>query len=561
MKFLRHMKIAHKLALSFAILIAGTLVMAAIAFSAINDIKSAETTSFTARELGQTYLRYKGSFADQRQSLLYYLLTGDRTGLTQYQDASKTTAALHKHLEELAGDNEELHTLVSQLAVHYGEWTDRFAGEQIRLMRNYLTVNQARVIEVSGEPQDVIKQFEDVAARLDSNLDQIVKQAVVTKEGAIDRFTFTIIASLGLLVVVAIVLGLALTRAIGGPIGRITNTMGELANDNLEIDIQGADRRDEIGGMARAVEVFKQNAIEQRRLQAQEAEKQQRERERHEKMEQLTKEFDDCMASGLEEMGRSVSTVSGSADTMLNNASKTGNLSGDASISLEEASANIQTVSSATTELTSSINEISRQMNQAAEVSRTGVTEIEQANQQVVSLNQAAASIGQVIQIISEIADQTNLLALNATIESARAGEAGKGFAVVASEVKTLAAQTGKATEEISQKIGQIQHGTEAAAAAVLGIADIMREIDDLTAAVASAVEEQGAATSEIARNVGEASQGANQVSAVVQQVASAANETRDLAEDQRSIVVELNQRSETLRRDIRSFLDAVTSL
>ncbi|WP_419904861.1 methyl-accepting chemotaxis protein [Kiloniella sp.] len=561
MQFFRHLKIAHKLVVSFSLLVAVTVLMAIVSFSAINDIKSADTESEIARELEGTYLLYQQSFASQRQGLLFYLLTGDRSGLQQFNDFSVLTANHYQHLQELSREQEDLSDLVGLLSEHYQVWVKDFANTQIKLMRNYLTVNQARAIEVSGQPQEVIAQFDATAQELSTELNLILSRSVEVKEGAINQFTITIIASISILAFAAIFLAITLTRALAVPISRITDKMSDLAKGELDIDIRGSDRRDEIGGMARAVEVFKENAMEQREMRAQEAKKQEKERVRHEGMESLTKDFDASMMDGLQIVSKSVSEVSDSATTMVGNASETGTLSQDASAAIEEATANIQTVSAATTELTSSITEISRQMNQTSEVSQAAVSEIEQANSRVVALNEAAKSIGQVVQIISDIAEQTNLLALNATIEAARAGDAGKGFAVVASEVKHLATQTGQATEEIGVKVNEIQTETESAATAVLGIGDTIRKIDELTAGVAGAVEQQGAATSEIARNVEEAAQGTNQVAGVVLKVAKAAEETGKLAENQKNVVGEMGRNNDALKQDISVFLNEVKAL
>lgn len=561
MNFLRHMKISRKLALSFSILIITTLLMAVFSFSAINEIKSADRQSDVVRLTAQTYQRYQESFSEQRQGLLYYLLTGDRAGLKEYEEFSPVLAKYFRELKGLSAGLEGIETQVNQLGQFYDEWASVYASEQIRLMRNHITVNQARAVEVTGEPRKLIAKFEQTAMALSKKLDQITQNALDTKETAIARFSMTIFVSVGFLIASAVFFGVMLTRVIAGPIERMTNVMGNLADGQLDVAIRGADRKDEIGGMARAVEVFKQNAVEQRALQEKDEELQQQERERHKEIEKLAQQFDEKMKIGLAIVSRSVAEVMETSSTMAGNAVETGALSQDASTAIEEASANIQTVSSASTELSSSIEEISRQMSQASEVSRAAVTEVEQVNSRVNALNEAAVSIGQVVQIISDIAEQTNLLALNATIESARAGEAGKGFAVVASEVKNLANQTGQATNEISQKIDEIQRETGSAAEAVLGIGETIRRIDELTAVVAAAVEQQGAATNEIARNVDEAAQGTNQVSNVVLSVAQAADETGRLAEGQKETVCDLEKNNDVLKTDISSFLSAVKAV
>ncbi len=561
MNFLQNLKISRKLGLSFSIIIAMTVLTAILAFAAMEQIKSAEAESQKAEQLGDIYLEYERAFALKRQGLLYYLLTGDRTGLDQYNEVSPNIDAAVASLRSQSADIPVVAKLVDTLVLDYKEWLDVYAAEQVRLMSNYLTVNQARAIEVTGEPQIAIDRFTDAAMKLEQELSSISSNAVAHRAAALASFTVTMIVSIALVIIVAVVSALVMSRSIATPIGSMTDLMGKMAEGNLDITVSGTERKDEIGSMAAAVEVFKRNGLEQREQKAREAEQQAQETERHQKMEGYTRSFDAEMVSGLKVVEEAVNSVRVSSETMASNAQNTTGLSQDAAAAIEEANANIQTVASATTELSSSINEISSQMAQASTVTRAAVGEVETTNTRVGALNEAAESIGQVIQIIDEIAEQTNLLALNATIEAARAGEAGKGFAVVASEVKSLATQTSKATEEISQKIAEIQSETSAAADAVLGIGNTINKIDELTAVVASAVEEQGAATNEIAQNIEQAASGTQTVAQVVETVSSAAGETGQLAESQQTVVAELSDRNRKLKSEIDQFLGNVRAL
>ena len=561
MNFLQNLKISRKLALCFSIIIAMTVLTAILAFSAMEQIKSAEAESQKADQLGDTYLEYERAFALKRQGLLYYLLTGDRTGLDQYEEMSPKIDAAVTALREQSADLPNVSSLVDTLVVEYTKWLDVYAAEQVRLMSNYLTVNQARAIEVTGEPRIAIDKFTEAAAKLERELSAISSDAITRRDAAMSSFTVTMIVSIALVIVVAVASAFAMSRSIATPIGNMTALMEQMANGNLDIMVSGTERKDEIGSMAATVEIFKQNGLEQREQKAREAEQQAQESERHQKMEGYTRSFDEEMVSALKIVEEAVNSVRVSSETMAANAQNTTGLSRDAAAAIEEANANIQTVASATTELSSSINEISSQMAQASTVTRAAVGEVETTNTRVGALNEAAESIGQVIQIIDEIAEQTNLLALNATIEAARAGEAGKGFAVVASEVKSLATQTSKATEEISQKIAEIQSETSAAAEAVLGIGNTINKIDELTAVVASAVEEQGAATNEIAQNIEQAAAGTQTVAQVVETVSSAAGETGQLAESQQTVVAELSERNRKLKGEIDQFLGNVRAL
>ncbi|WP_193181017.1 methyl-accepting chemotaxis protein [Nisaea sediminum] len=561
MDFLQNLKISRKLALCFSLLIATTVLMAVLSFASIEKIKSADEESVRSEQLGEIFLDYERAFALKRQGLLYYLLTGDRDGLKKFNDMTPKVEAGMTQLQESSKNNPALSKLVDTLLTDYQKWADDYASEQVRLMSNYLTVNQARAIEVTGEPQAAIDHFTDTSSKLQAELQAILAAASETRAAAMEAFTLTMYISIALVVVIAVVSGVALSRSIASPIGEMTDLMGVMAGGNLDVEVRGTERKDEIGSMAAAVEVFKRNGLEQREQQAREAEQQARENERHQKMEEFTRAFDSEMETVLKLVEEAVNSVRDSASTMAGNAQTTNDLSRDAAAAIEEANTNIQTVASATTELSSSINEISSQMSQASAVSRAAVGEVETTNARVGALNTAAESIGQVIQIIDEIAEQTNLLALNATIEAARAGEAGKGFAVVASEVKSLATQTSKATEEISQKIAEIQSETGAAADAVLEIGNTINKIDELTAVVASAVEEQGAATNEIAQNIEQAASGTQTVAEVVETVSRAADETGQLADGQQSVVAELSERNRKLKSEIDRFLGNVRSL
>jgi len=561
MQFLRNLKIAKKLSVAFAGLIGITLVMAALLYLAMMYFKIADKEALHAQQLNDNYQAYSETVSNQQKALIFFMLTGDRDGLKEYEKLKKQSAERLPKLAQNAAAWPEIAKLISEIDQKHQVWVNNFAEKQVVLMRNYLTVNEARAIEASGAPRAAISAFEDVAHKLSTKVGDVLIKAEQKKAQADQWFSSTLGGAIVGIIVAGVYFGYILTNALAGPIGRMTRRMTELADGNLDIDIRGTDRKDELGDMARAVQVFKDNAIKQREMQAHEAQQQERERQRSLKMNELTKVFNEQMDEGLHIVSIAVDNVSSSSQTMAQNAQQTETLSQSASAAIEETNANIQTVSSATTELSASINEISRQMTQTAEVSRAAVEEVDRTTTRVQALNDAAESIGQVIQIISDIAEQTNLLALNATIESARAGDAGKGFAVVANEVKNLAGQTGRATEEISRKISEIQNETSAAADAVLAIGETIRKIDELTTVVVSAIEEQGAATSEIARNVEEAAQGTNEVSSVVQTVSTAADETGTLANGQLDAVSNLALSSDKLKADINTFLTSIKNL
>lgn len=345
-------------------------------------------------------------------------------------------------------------------------------------------------------------------------------------------------------------------RSIVGPINGMTVAMGSLAEGNLETAVPALDKTDEIGDMAKAVQVFKDNAIRTKELEA-EAEEQKRkgEEEKRQMMLSMANDFEASVGGVVDSVSSASTEMQSSAASLSATAEQTSQQAATVAAASEEASTNVQTVASASEELSSSISEISRQVSQSTRIAGAAVAEVDGANEKVQGLADAARRIGDVVALITDIADQTNLLALNATIEAARAGDAGKGFAVVASEVKNLANQTAKATEEISAQIGDIQGATEEAVQVIGSIGGTIGQMNEIASTIAAAVEEQGAATQEIARNVEQAAAGTGEVSSNIAGVNQAADETGQSAEQMLSAATELSQQSETLRGEVDKFL------
>jgi len=378
----------------------------------------------------------------------------------------------------------------------------------------------------------------------------------------------------------------AVARWIVRPIVGMTSAMKRLAEGELEVEILGVGRSDEIGEMAASMVVFKDNAIERQRLQDEQAkaedakreaeEARHREEEEARKREEARKEEERenrrnemlALADQFEQNVMGVVNALANASTEMQNAAQnmvaiaedTTRQAGAVASASEQANANVQTVASAAEELSASVREITGQVDQSTRYARTAVTETDSANTEIQGLADAAQRIGDVVSLINDIASQTNLLALNATIEASRAGEAGKGFAVVASEVKNLANQTAKATEEITAQITEMQAATEKAVNAIGGINKTIKQIDEVAVAIASAVEEQDASTQEIARNVVEASTGTEEVTRNIAIVSEGASNTGAAASQVLTSAQELSKQSEELHTTVSAFLQQVRS-
>lgn len=318
-------------------------------------------------------------------------------------------------------------------------------------------------------------------------------------------------------------------KSIAPPIKRLAVTMRELAGNNIDVTVDGADRGDEIGDMAKAVEIFKENAIERKRLELAAQKDRDHERARQSHIEHIVGDFRKKITESTNEVSDHTTEMRSVAERLSSVAMSASEDANTAHSATNGASSNVQTVAAATEELSASIREIATQTARASTLMDTTAQRAGSTNNDVKQLSQAAEHIGTVINLISDIAEQTNLLALNATIEAARAGEAGKGFAVVAAEVKGLATQTAKATEEIGQQVAGIQASTSGAVESISSITTAVDEIRELTTAIAGAVEEQEAATREIANSVGAASEGtttaADNVASVSQSIETTASE------------------------------------
>ena len=348
------------------------------------------------------------------------------------------------------------------------------------------------------------------------------------------------------------------SKGIAQPIQLLSMVMERFASNDLDAEVPGTGRGDELGAMARTVEVFKRNACERRKLEEREREAVDLRERRAVHLAELTQCFDGKAGCLLDVIHKAAGQLKDTAQAMSATAEQTTHQAVAVSSAADEASANVQTVATAAEELTSSIKEISRQVDQSANVARAAAQEAEETNRTMQGLAESSARIGEVVSLINDIASQTNLLALNATIEAARAGDAGKGFAVVAGEVKTLANQTARATEEISQQIGAVQSATSHAVEAIGAIVKRIDEINMIATAISSAVEEQSAATGEIARNIQAAAQGTEMVSANIGGVNQAANEARAASTQVLGASESLITQSGQLESEVTKFLTDV---
>jgi len=442
-------------------------------------------------------------------------------------------------------------------------------------------------------PETWVKTAETAAAPVNQMSGYATNLAMSLNRTAVSDADQAMIIAGGIFVLVLAMGGVAfwvvMSRVVN-PVKALSDTMMVLADGNLDVDIPNAERQDEVGDMARSVQIFKENAIERQAMAAQRHEQEETDRKRQEEeaesrrndreerriaeqeqaevaraerragMLELADQFEASIMAVVESVSSSAKDMEGAAAGMASTADDTSQKSNVVANAAQQASSNAQMVASAAEELSASVREITGQTTQSSAAARDAVGRTENAGKDIAELVDAAQKIGEVVKLINDIAEQTNLLALNATIEAARAGDAGKGFAVVASEVKSLATQTAHATQEISDQVGGMQQATNTAVRAMDEIKGIIGAIEATSVSIASAVEEQDASTQEIARNVSEVSSGTEEVTSNIHAVNEGATSTGAAATQVLSAAQLLTQQSDELRGQVESFLRTIRS-
>ncbi len=551
-----NMKIATRLVLGFGLLVvviaglAGYSVYSARgernAFASVNRLKEAEA-------LDQ---RVQKRIFEGRVNIWAGLGTEDAA---RWEKVDAAFRLVHQHLDELQANvlNPKRLAAVKELQSAFTAY--QASVEQLRPFtgkKDALQMPEVKAAIASG--LGAARKIDEVAEPLSEDFKGAAADRVAAAESASD-FSNAVQLLVGVVsVLLAVGMALMASRSISKPIVAMTTAMQRLAGGDKSTEITGLGRQDEIGAMAAAVQVFKENMIKAEALAAEQASERQAKEKRAAAIEALTRSFEGKIGKLVSILSSAASEMQTTAQSMSATAEETNRQSMAVASASEQASTNVQTVATASEELSASIHEIGKQVQRSSKISSQAVEDARKTDATVRTLSEGAQKIGTVIELINSIASQTNLLALNATIEAARAGDAGKGFAVVASEVKSLATQTAKATEEVASHIAQIQDATKDAVGAIDGISKTIKEINEIAASIASAVEEQGAATQEISRNVQEAAKGTQEVSANITNVKQAATDTGAAANQVLGAAGQLSEQAEQLNSEVGEFLSGV---
>ncbi|GGB39083.1 hypothetical protein GCM10011316_08880 [Roseibium aquae] len=458
---------------------------------------------------------------------------------------------------EAAADNEQKRQLTAIEAALTAYFSDIEKMIQIaeQAPDDAAAIAKALDVALAGQKNvtDTVKVYSQYSAQ--TMADERARASAAAQSAAMD-----LVLTAAFAIAICTILGVWISRyGISKPISKIVHTFQEMATGNLDVAIEGTDRADEIGDLAKTADFFKEQSEKSARLTA-EAEQQQAraEAERSRQLAEIASQFEDAVGAIVQSVSAAASQLEGFSREMADTASLTSDRSVTVATTSEEASHNVETVASATEELTASVQEISGQVERSNQISEEAARDADSAAVKVQGLSSAAQKIGDIVELISGIAEQTNLLALNATIEAARAGEAGKGFAVVAAEVKELATQTAKATEEISAQIAGIQSSTNESATAINGVAETISRVKEISTAVAASVEQQAAATQEIASNIQQAAAGTTEVSRSIATVTEAAEQSSATANQVLKASGDLAAQAEFLRSELDKFLSTV---
>ncbi len=556
---LKNISLQKKLMLVMGVLILISMIIGGLISYDVVRLESTLASVEKAQNARNQVLAFERNVSESHINLSEFVNSGDLSKRDQYEKIWSGLEQMQTALSEtVSAVSPDMQGKLVEVYGHLGKWEEQIVARQLLYMRAPNTVDLARLYEASEENARIWDDIEGGLGHVTQSLDTIMAQKTSEQHEIMTATRLTVMIGNILTVAAAVIASIFLVRTISKPLAELVAVTGRLVKKDWSVRITGTDRKDEVGQMANALLLFRDNGQENERLQEVQKLEDAKRLERAQRIEALVAGFRDDSAQTTSALEKATTDMKSASVSMTQIAAETSNLSSRVARAANDTGSNVQSVSAATEELTASINEISEQLNKTSQQAVSAQRAAETAVTQMQTLEASVNDIGNVIQIITDIAEQTNLLALNATIESARAGEAGKGFAVVANEVKTLANETGKATEQVRHQIEEMQRQTSKAVDMIENISKVIEELTAASSSIAVAMEEQTSATQEISRNVSEAAMGTDEVVNSINQVNLATEETGSTAAKVSAVSEELSSRSDTLKSSIRTFIEAI---
>lgn len=574
LSFVRNLQIGTKLAIAsvIAVLLVGSMFASQMFANA--SLRQSNRNVVTQQEIARDAVEAKVAVRGMQLAVRDVRLAGNAADLQKageiLAERQRSVTAIAESMLKLShsAENRARIEKLKTLAADYLRGTQQISANRSAAFSPAAAEGGARLAEIN---EQAIRHAREVTLPIASELDALTNQIAEFAKHKSEQDYAEAEQEMAAAERLAMIVGLCTVfvligswfvsfLAIARPIRALTVAMDKLAAGDFSVVLPGLGRKDEVGGVASAVEKFKVVSEQKARTEAEAKIRQDQvaAEQRKADMHKLADSFEAAVGEIVETVSSASTELEASATTLTSTAERAQQLTTVVAAASEEASTNVQSVASATEELSSSITEISRQVQESARVAGEAVGQARTTTERVSELSKAATRIGDVVELINTIAGQTNLLALNATIEAARAGEAGRGFAVVASEVKALAEQTAKATGEIGQQISSIQVATQESVGAIKDISDTIEKLSEISSTIAAAVEEQGAATQEISRNVAQAAQGTQQVSSNITEVQRGASETGSASSQVLSAAQMLSGDSNRLKVEVGKFLGTV---
>lgn len=588
MSFLYNLKIGHRIYALVAILLIFIGVVGGVGVYKMNVIGH-EMEEIAERDIPLTKILEKITVHQLEQAIL--MEKALRFQGVKAHSEGETYEKVIEHFEKLAKKTDEEILQAEEMATHMIEETrsEKAKKEFIHVLEELKKIEKEHkeyehhvedIFALIDEPQgdtigpqlgntqaltEKVIQVEEEQKNLDEHIKGLLYEVSDFTETSMNnalknekRGKLLIMGLSIVIFVLGAVLAFVLSRSVTGPLGKLTFSMTELANEKLDTEIPSTVFKDEVRDMSDAMIIFQENMQRARRLEAEQEAIKKKQQQRQNELNQLVGIFGSTIGAVFAQILSSSNTMVDQASNMLKQSSSSQEMASNVATEAEESSSNAQGLAAATEEMVASIKEISQQVTKSSEVTKQAVNISKTSEEEVNNLQQISQEIGDVIQLITDIAEQTNLLALNATIEAARAGEAGKGFAVVANEVKSLAAQTSDATEDIAEKIQAIQSASGKSAKSIAQIGTVISDIDQYIGGIVAAIEEQNAVTAEISRNVDFVSQSSGRVSENVQKIQTQSNEVSQSSQSVNDNAGQMAKEADVLSREVEVFLSAM---